>query len=147
MGYKHLLIRRDGSIEYLTLNRPEVRNAFNADVVAELTSWATSVDAGAVRAVVIGGAGKVFCAGADAAWLAQYATYSQDDNVRDATATSQMFRAIDELPVPVIGRVHGAAIGGGVGLAAFCAVVVAADDAVFGFTEVKLGIIPAVISP
>ena len=97
--------------------------------------------------MVIGGAGKVFCAGADASWLAKSAAYSDDENLRDATATSRMFRAIDELPVPVIGRVHGAAIGGGAGLTAVCDVVVAADDAVFGFTEVKLGIIPAVISP
>jgi methylglutaconyl-CoA hydratase len=149
MNYKYLLTRRDGPIEYLTLNRPDVRNAFNADVIAELTSWAADVGTrrGSVRAVVIGGAGKAFCAGADAAWLAQCATYSQEDNVRDATATSQMFRAIDELPVPVIGRVQGAAIGGGIGLAAVCDVVVAAEDAVFGFTEVKLGILPAVISP
>src|SRR5215471_21456313 len=149
MNYRFLLTRRDGPIEHLTLNRPDVRNAFNADVIAELTSWAADVGvrAGAVRAVVIAGAGKVFCAGADAAWLEQCARYSQEDNVRDATATSQMFRAIDELPMPVIGRVHGAAIGGGIGLAAVCDVVVAAEDAVFGFTEVKLGIIPAVISP
>jgi len=148
MTYRYLLTRSDGPIEHLTLNRPDVRNAFNADVIAELTSWAADVGAraGAVRAVVIAGAGKVFCAGADAAWLEQSARYSQDDNVRDATATSQMFRAIDELPMPVIGRVHGAAIGGGIGLAAVCDVVVAAEDAVFGFTEVKLGIIPAVIS-
>jgi len=149
MSYKHLVTRRDGPVEHLTLNRPDVRNAFNAEMIAELASWAADVaaSAGAVRAVVIGGAGKVFCAGADAAWLSKSATYSEDENVRDATATSHMFRAIDELPVPVIGRVHGAAIGGGAGLAAVCDIVVAADDAVFGFTEVKLGIIPAVISP
>jgi methylglutaconyl-CoA hydratase len=149
MNYQHLLTRRDGPVEHLTLNRPDVRNAFNAEMIAELASWADDIvdSAGAVRAVVIGGAGKVFCAGADAAWLATSATYSEDENIRDATATSRMFQAIDELPVPVIGRVHGAAIGGGAGLAAVCDIVVAADDAVFGFTEVKLGIIPAVISP
>ncbi|HUK36158.1 MAG TPA: enoyl-CoA hydratase-related protein, partial [Vicinamibacterales bacterium] len=131
------------------LNRPDVRNAFNAEMIAELSSWAVGLSRqrGDVRAVVIGGAGKVFCAGADASWLAQSAKYSDDENIRDATATSRMFRAIDELPMPVIGRVHGAAIGGGAGLAAVCDIVVAADDAVFGFTEVKLGIIPAVISP
>ena len=148
MSYNYLLTRRDGAIEYLTLNRPDVRNAFNADMIAELTSWAAALPRSSdVRAVVIAGAGKTFCAGADAGWLAKSATYSEADNIRDATAASQMFRAIDELPVPVIGRVHGAAIGGGAGLTAVCDVVVAADDAVFGFTEVKLGVIPAVISP
>jgi methylglutaconyl-CoA hydratase len=95
----------------------------------------------------LSGAGKAFCAGADAAWLAKVAGHSEEENVRDAAATSQMFRTFDELPVPVIGRVQGAAIGGGAGLAAICDIVVAAENAVFGFTEVKLGIIPAVISP
>jgi methylglutaconyl-CoA hydratase len=148
MSYKFLLTRRDGPVEYLTLNRPDVRNAFTADMIAELASWAAELPRSSnVRAVVLGGAGKVFCAGADAAWLAKSATYSETENVRDATAAAQMLRAIDELPFPVIGRVHGAAIGGGAGLTAVCDVVVAADDAVFGFTEVKLGIIPAIISP
>ena len=149
MTYKFLLTRRDGPVEFLTLNRPDVRNAFNAEMIAEMASWAaaTSQKRGDVRAVVIGGAGKAFCAGADASWLAKIATHSQEDNIRDATTTSRMFRALDELPMPVIGRVQGAAIGGGAGLAAVCDIVVAAEDAVFGFTEVKLGIIPAVISP
>jgi methylglutaconyl-CoA hydratase len=97
--------------------------------------------------VVISGAGKAFCAGADAAWLSAIAAQSEDENRRDATAASLMFRALDELPVPVIGRVQGAAIGGGAGLVAVCDIVVAAEDAIFGFTEVKLGIVPAVISP
>jgi methylglutaconyl-CoA hydratase len=149
MAYQFLLTRRDGPVEYLTLNRPDVRNAFNAGMIAELSSWATGFrgHADGVRAVVIGGAGKVFCAGADAAWLAKIASHSQDENLRDATVTSGMLRALDELPVPVIGRVQGAAIGGGAGLAAVCDIVVSTEDAVFGFTEVKLGIIPAVISP
>jgi methylglutaconyl-CoA hydratase len=89
----------------------------------------------------------VFCAGADAAWMAKTATYSEAENVRDAHALSQMLRALDELPVPVIGRIHGAAIGGGAGLTAVCDIAIAAEDAVFGFTEVKLGILPATISP
>jgi len=144
-----LLTRRDGPVEYVTLNRPDVRNAFNAGMIAELTAWAAARSASpdGVRAVVIGGAGKSFCAGADAAWLKSVAQYSEIENVRDATLASQMFRALDELPVPVIGRVQGAAIGGGAGLVAVCDIVVAAEDAVFGFTEVKLGIVPAVISP
>jgi methylglutaconyl-CoA hydratase len=149
MAYKFLVTKRDGLVEHLRLNRPDVRNAFNAEMIAELASWAASLtqDAGSVRAVVVSGAGRAFCAGADAAWLATIAGQSDAENVRDAVATSRMFRALDELPVPVIARVQGAAIGGGAGLAAVCDIVVAAEDAVFGFTEVKLGIVPAVISP
>src|SRR3954469_12318517 len=146
---RYLLTRRDGPVEYLTLNRPDVRNAFNAEMIAELSSWAAEIahSPADVRVVIIAGMGKTFCAGADASWLAKVATHSQNENIADATATSAMFCALDELPLPVIGRVHGAAIGGGAGLASICDIVVAADDAVFGFTEVKLGIIPAVISP
>ena len=138
-------------VEYLTLNRPEVRNAFNQHVIAELTSWAWNVREraarGEVRVVVIGGAGKMFCAGADVTWMSKTVQYTEAENLRDAAAMSAMFAAIDTLPVPVIGRVQGAALGGGAGLAAVCDVVAAAEDALFGFTEVKLGILPAVISP
>jgi methylglutaconyl-CoA hydratase len=146
--YRFLSIRRDGSVEYLTLNRPEVRNAFNEDVIAELTAWAeaTRRDRG-VRVVVLAGAGKTFSAGADVTWMAKTVRYSEEENLRDAEAASRMFGAIDTLPVAVIGRIHGAALGGGAGLAAVCDVVVADDQTVFGFTEVKLGILPAVISP
>jgi len=149
MGYEYLITRREGPVESLTLNRPDVRNAFNAEMIAEISSWAAGRqhNPDGVRVVVLGGAGKAFCAGADATWLAQIASHSENDNVRDATAASQMFRTLDELPMPIIGRVQGAAIGGGAGLVAVCDVVVAAEDAVFGFPEVKLGIIPAVISP
>jgi methylglutaconyl-CoA hydratase len=151
MTYQHLLVERDGTVERLTLNRPDVRNAFNAHVIAELSAWAETAreraDLGEIRVVVIAGAGKMFCAGADVTWMSQALTYSEEENVRDATAMSRMFGAIDTLPLPVIGRVHGAALGGGAGLAAVCDVVVADDGALFGFTEVKLGILPAVISP
>jgi len=151
MSYTFLSVRREGSVERLTLNRPEVRNAFNEHVIAELTAWAAETrDAAAqgdVRAAVIAGAGKVFCAGADVTWMAKTVAYTEAENVRDATAMSRMFAAIDELPLPVVARIHGAALGGGAGLAAVCDIVVASDDAVFGFTETKLGILPAVISP
>ena len=151
MSYQFLTSQRDGSVEYLTLNRPDVRNAFNEHVIAELTSWAGSVREaaarGEARVVVIGGAGKMFCAGADVTWMSKTVTYTEEENLRDAGAMSAMFGAIDTLPVPVIGRIQGAALGGGAGLAAVCDVVVAAEDALFGFTEVKLGILPAVISP
>jgi methylglutaconyl-CoA hydratase len=148
MAYKHLLSQRKGPVEYLTLNRPDVRNAFNDEMVAELAQWAaeTAGDRG-VRAAVVAGAGKVFCAGADLAWMARMVSYTQEENVADATATAAMFAALDALPFPLIGRVHGAALGGGAGLAAVCDIVVAEDHAVFGFTEVKLGILPSMIAP
>ena len=93
------------------------------------------------------GAGKSFCAGADLAWMAKMAGYTREENLRDARAAAAMFAAIDTLPMPVIAQVHGAALGGGAGLAAVADIAVAADDATFGFTEVKLGLIPAVIAP
>jgi methylglutaconyl-CoA hydratase len=148
MGFRYLDVRRDGSVEYLTLNRPDVRNAFNDGTIKELTWWADSIAAKRdVRAVVLGGAGPVFCAGADLEWMRRMAGYSHQENLDDASDMARMFLALDKLPVPVVGRVHGAALGGGVGLAAVCDVVVAAEDAVFGLTEVRLGLIPAVIAP
>jgi len=151
MPYTYLAIERRGFVEYLTLNRPDVRNAFNEHVIAELTVWAadarTAAERHDVRVVVLAGAGKTFSAGADVAWMSKTVTYTEEENVRDATAMSRMFSALNDLPVPLVGRIHGAALGGGAGLAAVCDIVVAADDALFGFTEVKLGILPAVISP
>jgi methylglutaconyl-CoA hydratase len=151
MAYNYLTSRREGVVEHLTLNRPEVRNAFNEHVIAELTSWAWSAreqaSRGEIRVVVISGAGKSFCAGADVTWMSKTVQYTEEENLRDAAAMSAMFAAIDTLPAPVVGRVHGAALGGGAGLAAVCDVVVAEENALFGFTEVKLGILPAVISP
>jgi methylglutaconyl-CoA hydratase len=146
--FEHLITRRDGAVEYLTLNRPDVRNAFNPPLIAELAAWAAALAGDrTVRAVVLAGAGRMFCAGADVSWMAETVTYTEEQNLRDAREVSAMFAAIDALPVPVIGRVHGAALGGGAGLACVCDVVVAEENAIFGFTEVKLGIIPAVISP
>src|SRR5437660_8538728 len=151
MAYQFLLTRRDGSVEYLALNRPDVRNAFNEEVIAELTRWTSATSETAemtgLRAVVLSGAGPVFCAGADLAWMSKMIDYSEEDNLRDAMAMSRMFAALDALPMPLVGRIHGAALGGGCGLAAVCDIVVADEQAVFGFTEVKLGILPAVISP
>jgi methylglutaconyl-CoA hydratase len=151
MTYQHLTAQREKAVERLTLNRPEVRNAFNEHVIAELTAWAAETRAAAerreIRAVVLAGAGKMFCAGADVTWMSKTVHYSEEENLRDATAMSRMFAAINELPVAVIGRIQGAALGGGAGLAAVCDIVVAEDATVFGFTETKLGILPAVISP
>jgi methylglutaconyl-CoA hydratase len=151
MSYEFLTTTRDGAVEYLTLNRPDARNAFNEQVIAELADWTGRVshDAAAdgLRAVVLSGAGKAFCAGADVAWMAKTVAYTEAENLNDARAASRMFAALDALPVPLIGRVHGSAIGGGAGLCAVCDIVVADEHAVFGFTEVRLGILPAVISP
>ena len=148
MAYKHLLAQRQGAVAHLTLNRPDVRNAFNDEMVAELADWAATVAADrTVRAAVLAGAGKVFCAGADLAWMARMVAYTHEENVADATRTAAMFGAIDTLPLTLIGRVHGAALGGGAGLAAVCDIVVADQAAVFGFTEVKLGILPSMIAP
>ena len=151
MSYEFITTRRDGPVEHVTLNRPDVRNAFNEHVIAELTAWASGVDEPAarraIRVVVLSGAGKMFCAGADVAWMSKTIHYTEDENLRDASSMSRMFTAINKVPVPVIGRIQGAALGGGAGLAAVCDIVVADDAALFGFTEVKLGILPAVISP
>ncbi|MBV8489107.1 MAG: enoyl-CoA hydratase/isomerase family protein [Candidatus Eremiobacteraeota bacterium] len=132
----------------VTLNRPDLRNAFNANVIGELQAiFARIAAADDVRAVVIAGEGKVFCGGADINWMRESLDLSFEANAIDAERMSDMFRAIDNCPRPVIARIHGAALGGGAGLAACCDVVIASDETIFGFTEVKLGIIPAVISP
>src|SRR5687768_13664752 len=143
----HLSIDQAGPVVRVTLNRPDVRNAFDDELIAELTAWATSMETHGARVAVLGGAGRVFCAGADLAWMSKMVGYSHEENVRDALALAAMFDALNTMPIPLIGRVQGAALGGGAGLAAVCDIVVAADDAVFGFTEAKLGILPAVISP
>ena len=151
MPYKFLTTKRDGAVEYLTLNRPEVRNAFNAEVIAEIAQWAARVreasEREGLRVAVLAGAGRAFCAGADVTWMSKTIRCTEEENLRDGMAMSRMFMALDTLPVPLVGRIHGAALGGGCGLAAVCDIVVADRRTVFGFTEVKLGILPAVISP
>jgi methylglutaconyl-CoA hydratase len=146
--YHFLQTTRDGPVERVLLNRPEVRNALNDAVIAELASWAAAARADrTIRVAILSGSGKTFCAGADVEWMARTVRYTQEQNLQDAMALSQMFGALNTLPFALIGRVHGGALGGGAGLAAVCDIVVAEENAVFGFTEVKLGIIPAVISP
>jgi methylglutaconyl-CoA hydratase len=137
-----------GGIARVTLARPDVRNAFNAVLIEELREvFARIAEADDVRAVVLAGEGTVFCGGADIKWMRESLDLSFEANVADAERMSDMFRAIDNCPRPVIGRISGAALGGGAGLAAVCDVAIACDETIFGFTEVKLGIIPAVISP
>jgi methylglutaconyl-CoA hydratase len=141
-------MRREGPVEHLTLNRPDVRNAFNPEMIAELAEWAAVARRDAApRVVVLSGSGPAFCAGADAAWMAQMLSRTHDENLADAAASAAMFAALDALPIPLVARIHGAALGGGAGLAAVCDIVVADERSVFGFTEVKLGIIPGIISP
>jgi methylglutaconyl-CoA hydratase len=138
----------EGPVAHVRLARPDVRNAFNVELIAALTAAFEDLASDeSVRAVVLSGEGKVFCGGADISWMRASLDLSYDDNVADAERMSDMFRTIDRCPKPVIAKVHGAALGGGAGLAAVCDIVVAASDATFGFTETKLGIIPAVISP
>ena len=138
-------VERDGAVLRVTLARPERRNAFDAALIARLHD--TFSDVGDARAVVLTGEGPSFCAGADVDWQRASVDLSLEQNVEDALRLYRMLAAVDRCPVPVIAGVHGYALGGGSGLAACADVVVAAPDAVFGFTEVRLGIAPAVISP
>jgi methylglutaconyl-CoA hydratase len=143
-----LLTERDGPVFHVRLNRPDVRNAFDEEVIASLTAAAREACSNReIRAMVLSGTGKAFCAGADLAWMSKAIAYTREENRRDAEDLARLLETLDTLPVPLIGRVHGAALGGGAGLVAVCDIAIAADDATFGFTEAKLGIIPAVISP
>src|SRR5213592_1716925 len=137
-------VERDGPVLRVTLARPERRNAFDAALIARLHDAFS--DVGDARAVVVTGAGPSFCAGADVEWQSASIDLSFEDNVQDALRLYRMLEAVDRCPAPVIAGVHGYALGGGSGLAACADVVVAAPDATFGFTEVRLGIAPAVIS-
>jgi methylglutaconyl-CoA hydratase len=130
------------------LNRPDVRNAFNDEVITELTQTFTTLGADAqLRAIVLGGHGKSFCAGADLTWMRAMADYSWEQNHADAQALADMLWAIYHCPVPVVGRIHGDCYAGGVGLAAVCDVLVAADGMHFCLSEAKLGLLPATIGP
>jgi methylglutaconyl-CoA hydratase len=140
-----LRIERDGEILRVILSRPERRNAFDAALIGELT--AAFADVGDARVVLLAGEGPSFCAGADVEWQRASIDLSYDENVEDALRLYRMLETIDRCPPLVVARVHGHALGGGSGLVACVDVAVAAEDAVFGFSEVKLGIIPAVISP
>ena len=140
-----LKVVRDGHVLRITLAKPERRNAFDAGLIAELAE--AFADVGDARAVVLEGEGPAFCAGADVEWQRAAIDLSYDENVEDAMRLFTMLEAVDSCPAPVVCCVHGFALGGGSGLIACADVAVAWPDAVFGFTEVRLGIIPAVISP
>ena len=140
-----LRIERDGDLLRLTLARPETRNAFDASLIAELSE--AFVDVGKSRAVLLAGEGPSFCAGADVEWMRASVELDYDANVADANALRGMLDAIDRCPAPVLTRIQGHALGGGAGLVACSDIAIADARAVFAFSEVKLGIIPAVISP
>lgn len=140
-----LRVERDGPVLRVTMARPERRNAFDAALIAELAD--AFADVGDARAVVLAGDGPSFSAGADVEWQRASIALSFDENVEDALRLYRMLEAIEGCPAPVVARIQGHALGGGSGLVGCADVAVAAPDALFGFTEVRLGIIPAVISP
>ena len=143
-----LQIERDGPVARVWLNRPEVRNAFNEGVIAELGAAFTAFAADDnLRAIVLGGHGKAFCAGADLSWMRAMADFSWEQNRADAQALADMLWAIWSCPVPVVGRIHGDCYAGGVGLAAVCDVLVAVEAATFCLSEARLGLLPGTISP
>ncbi len=139
---------RDGAVARVTINRPDVANAFDDGVILGLRDALADVaHDGDVRVVILASAGKHFSAGADLNWMKRAADYGHEENVEDAKALAFMLQGWDQLAKPVVGRIPGAAIGGGVGLVAVCDVVIASEKAKFGLSEVRLGLIPAVISP
>jgi methylglutaconyl-CoA hydratase len=140
-----LRVEREGLLLRITLARPERRNSFDAALIADLAN--AFADVGDARAVVLAGDGPSFCAGADVDWQRSSIDLSFEENVEDAMHLYRMLEAVDSCPAPVLARVQGHALGGGSGLVACADIAVAAEDAVFGFSEVRLGIIPAVISP
>ena len=141
-------VDKRGPIARVVLSRPEVRNAFDDALIAELTAiFLAFVADEETRVVLLSGDGPSFCAGADVAWMRKAGAYSTEENEEDAGRMARMLRAIDACPRPVVALVHGAAIGGGVGLTAAADIAIAAEGTVFSLAEVRLGLLPAVISP
>jgi methylglutaconyl-CoA hydratase len=148
MSTPTLDVRRDGHVARVYLNRPDVRNAFNDGVIGELTRTFADLGADAsLRCIVLGGHGKAFCAGADLNWMRAMAGYSWEQNRADAQALADMLWTIYSCPVPVVGRIQGDCYAGGLGLAAVCDVLVAAEGVNFCLSEAKLGLLPATIGP
>jgi methylglutaconyl-CoA hydratase len=146
--YQAILTEVDGNVGILTLNKAPRHNAFDEQLIAEITEGLRELELDTrVRAVVLSSTGKSFCAGADLNWMKRAAGYSQEENLRDANRLAELMSTLNELSKPTIARVQGPAYGGGVGLIAACDIAVGTYDAVFSLSEVKLGIVPAVISP
>ena len=145
---ENLLVEKKNLVAIVTLNRPEVRNAFDDVLIANLTRVLLDLDKDeTVRAVVLAGAGKAFCAGADLNWMKRMAGYGYEDNLKDANALAAMLKTLDRMSKPTVARVHGPAYAGGVGLVAACDIAIGSQAAEFCLTEVKLGLSPATISP
>jgi methylglutaconyl-CoA hydratase len=145
---KHLLLDTAGGVTTVTINRPDVRNAFNDEVITELT--AVFLELGKrpeVRCIVLTGAGAAFCAGADLNWMKRMATYTRDENLEDASALARMLEVVYRCPKPTVARVQGDVYAGGTGLVAACDMAISVDSAWYCLSEVKLGLIPATISP
>lgn len=149
MGYSLLTLEIDKrGVAYVALNRPEVHNAFDDTLIGEITQVFAELDKNKnVRVAVISGNGKSFCAGGDLNWMRKMKGYSREENIKDSARLEAMFAQVAGFSKPLIGKVHGNALGGGSGLTAVCDFVVASDDAKFGFTEARIGIAPSVISP
>src|SRR5262249_1625884 len=144
--YQTIEVLTDQDVLRVNLNRPDVRNAFNPEMIGELARVAASLTP-AIRAVVMSGNGSVFSAGGDVQWMRQSLQLSQHQNSEDALRLARMFVALDRTPAPLVGMIHGAALGGGVGLVAVCDYAIASQETQFGFTEARLGILPATIAP
>lgn len=148
MPADHLLTGRRGAVGVITLNRPEIRNAFDDALIASLTAALREMDADAsVRAVLLAGNGPAFCAGADLNWMKRMAGYGYEQNLADARALAAMLKTLDRMSKPTVARVHGPAFAGGTGLVAACDIAVGSTEAVFALTEIKIGLSPATISP
>jgi methylglutaconyl-CoA hydratase len=145
---ENLIVEKRNLVATVTLNRPEVRNAFDDVLISSLTGVLRDLDKDeTVRVVVLAGAGKAFCAGADLNWMKRMAGYGYEDNLKDANALAAMLKTLDRMSKPTVARVHGAAYAGGVGLVAACDIAIGSQAAEFCLTEVKLGLSPATISP
>jgi methylglutaconyl-CoA hydratase len=148
MAFTTVQLEVAGGVARLAMNRPEVHNAFNDEELRELTEAVKTVAADpAARVLVLTGNGRSFCAGADLNWMKSVLSYTPEQNKKDAAVLVDLLDMLEQLPKPVVGRINGAAVGGGVGLAAVCDIAIASSEAKFGFGEAKLGIIPAMISP
>src|SRR6266540_4026091 len=143
-----IAVNREGPVATITMPRPEVHNAFNEHLIAQLREAFDSLrDDGGVRVVVLAGEGKSFSAGADLDWMRRAASFSEEENLRDAASAAALWRAVAECPKPVVARVHGNAFGGGAGLGAASDIAIASEQTMFGFTEVRLGLVPATVAP
>lgn len=148
MKFETIRLNLEPPICYLILNRPEVHNAFNACMIRELATALEEIrQRNDIRVLILTGEGKSFCAGADLNWMREIINYSFEDNLRESRELAELIYQLDQLPLPTIARINGASIGGGNGFHAACDIAIASDDAIFSLSEVKIGLIPAVISP